>query len=455
VIVLDEKTVAGGESGRTSAHLSSAIDDRFRHIEHKHGLANARLLYESHARAIDEIERIVREEAIECEFQRIDGFLFAGEGQARQELEAEYEAARRCGVEGVELLERPPASGVVARPCIRFAGQARFHPLLYLEGLAGAIERLGGTIALGSRVVDLAGDGPVTARLDTGASVEAGAGIAATNVPSPINNWMGLYLKQAAYRSYVVGLEAPEGVADALYWDMADPYHYVRLESLEGRPVLLVGGEDHKTGQPGEHPGQERFERLARWAQSWFPGTGAVVARWSGQVNEPDDGIAFIGRVPTRDHKACHVITGDSGMGLTHGTLGAMLVRDLVLGHENPWAEIYDPARRPWQAPGEFVRENLNAAGQLADYVTGGDEASTDSIAPGCGAVVREGLTKIAAYRDGSGLLHRRSAICPHLKCVVRWNDTEKSWDCPCHGSRFDAQGKLIIGPAIDDLPPA
>lgn len=453
VVVLDEKQVAGGETGRTSAHLASALDDRFAAMSSRHGVEATRLMYQSHAAAIDQIERIVVEESIECGFARLDGFLFGVEGGRDGQLEEELEAARRAGVEGVELCQSPP-SGVLARACIRFPGQARFHPVRYMRGLAEAVERLGGAILCGSRVMELSGDGPVTARLNSGQSVTADVGIAATNIPTPINNWVGIYTKQASYRTYVIGMEVERGaVGDALYWDMADPYHYVRLERASGLDILLVGGEDHKTGQIGARDGDARFRALEEWARAWFPGARRVVSRWSGQVAEPDDGAAFIGRVPTRGHKACYVITGDSGMGLTHGTLGAMLVRDLVLGRSNPWERVYDPARGAWSAAGEFVKENVNAAAQLKDYLKPGEVGSVREIAPGCGAVVRDGLSRLAVYRDPQGTVHTRSAVCPHLKCVVRWNDTEKSWDCPCHGSRFEATGKLIMGPAVDDLP--
>lgn len=456
VIVIDEKPVGGGESGRTSAHLASAIDDRFAHIERVHGLAAARTAYQSHAAAIDFIEAVVAEESIDCDFARIDGLLFAGDDKPDDSLDEEFEAARRAGVAGVERLARPPAAGVLARPCLRFPRQARFHPLKYLVGLAAAAEGLGVTIHCGTRVMDLSGDGPVRATTRSGHIVTAEAGIAATNVPTPINNWAGIYLKSASYRTYVVGLEIAAGsVGDALYWDMLDPYHYVRLGRFGGRSVLLVGGEDHKTGQHGDGAAPtDRFERLAAWAREWFPSAGGVVARWSGQVCEPDDGLGLIGRVPSREHAACYVISGDSGMGLTHGTLGAMLVSDLILGRPSPWEQVYDPERTPLRAPGAFVRENANAAAQLADYLTPGEVSSEDEVARGTGAIVREGLHKLAVYRDRDGRLHRCSAVCPHLKCIVRWNAVEESWDCPCHGSRFDARGRLIMGPSTNDLRP-
>lgn len=454
VIVLDEKPVGGGETGRTSAHLASALDDRFHVMEQSHGLDAVRLMYEGHATAINRIEEIVRDEAIDCDFARLDGFLFAGEGVDEKTLEEEFNAASRAGVEGVELIRSPLSFGPDGGRCIRFPGQARFHPLRYLAQLAAVLDRLGVRIFIGNRVTDLSGNGPVDAKLDSGRMVHASAGIAATNVPTPINNWMGIYTKEAAYRTYMIGMEVPaDRVPDALYWDMEDPYHYVRLERERDRCILLVGGEDHKTGQE-QKTQAEAFDRLERWARRWFPGVTNVTHRWSGQVSEPEDGLGYAGRVPTHGNQACYAITGDSGMGLTHGTLGAMIVTDLILPRANRWEALYSPARKPWSAIGAFVKENVNAAAQLTDHVKGSDVANETEIERGSGAVMRDGVSLVAVYRDEEGELHRTSAVCPHLKCVVRWNGVERSWDCPCHGSRFDCHGKLIIGPAISDLPP-
>jgi glycine/D-amino acid oxidase-like deaminating enzyme/nitrite reductase/ring-hydroxylating ferredoxin subunit len=455
VIVLDEKPIAGGESGRTSAHLASAIDDRFTRMERLHGEDAATLHSASHAAAIDLIERIALEESIDCGFTRLNGMLFLGEGQPVELINDEFAAARRAHVPGVARLNCASSPGLPERPCLQFPNQARFHPLKYLVGLAGALHRLGVHIYCGERVVDLAGNGPATARLRSGNTVTASWGVAATNVPSPINNWTGIYTKIAPYRTYVAAFELlPGAVTDALYWDMLDPYHYVRIEPGRPRDTLIVGGEDHKTGQPGGEPldRSDRFDRLASWTRAWFPAAGEMVHRWSGQVSEPNDGMAFIGQVPTRQHDACYVITGDSGMGLTHGTLGAIIVSDLILGRDNPWAALYNPARKPLAAAGEFLRENLNAAAQLSDHFTTGELSSADQLPRGHGALIRDGLRKLAVYRDADGELHTRSATCPHLGCVVQWNPIERSWDCPCHGSRFDARGGLITGPAVDDL---
>jgi Rieske Fe-S protein len=139
-------------------------------------------------------------------------------------------------------------------------------------------------------------------------------------------------------------------------------------------------------------------------------------------------------------------------MGLTHGTLGAALVTDLIQGRPNPWKALYDPTRRPTGDAGTFVKENLNAAATMRDRLTPGEVDSAEDVQPGCGAIVRRGLHKVAVHRDADGRLHQRSAVCPHLGCIVRWNAVEASWDCPCHGSRFDATGEQMTGPAVEDL---
>jgi Rieske Fe-S protein len=192
------------------------------------------------------------------------------------------------------------------------------------------------------------------------------------------------------------------------------------------------------------------FLSLETWAMEKFSMVGETRYRWSGQVQEPADGLAFIGRAPTKGENV-YVITGDSGMGLTHSTIGGLLLTDLIMGRPNPWEALYDPSRKILNA--EFVRENANVVAQYKDLVTSGEFKSVDEIPAGHGAVMREGLSKIAVYRDPAGKVHRHSAICTHLQCVVQWNPTEKSWDCPCHGSRFDPDGKVLMGPAIDDLP--
>ena len=275
--------------------------------------------------------------------------------------------------------------------------------------------------------------------------------VVATN--TPVNDRVAIHTKQAPYVTYVIGVQVPrDSVTRALYWDTGDPYHYVRLESDKQKPydLLIVGGEDHKTGQAND--GDERYGRLEQWTRERFPQMHEVEFRWSGQVMEPADGLAFIGRNPL-DEDNVYIATGDSGQGMTHGTIAGMLLTDLIQGRKNKWKDLYSPSRIRLKAIPEYASENINVAGQYAGYVTAGDIKSDSELKRGEGAIMREGIGKIAVHRDHAGNLHKLSAICPHLGCVVAWNSSEETWDCPCHGSRFSAEGRVYQGPANSDLP--
>ena len=450
VVVLDDGPIGGGETGRTTAHLSNALDDRYYEIERIHGEHGARMAAESHTAAINRIEEIVRLEAIDCDFTRLDGYLFLGGDDKAEELDREHAAAHRASLSDVERLERVPVGFHDFGPCLRFPRQGRFHILKYLGGLARAIVRDGGRIHTGSHVNEIVSgkDGALAhVKTEGGQTVRSGAIVVATN--SPVNDWVKMHTKQAPYRTYVIGARVPSGsVPDALYWDTPDPYHYVRLQRDDRHDVLIVGGEDHKTGQA--HDMEARFASLEEWTREHFPMADAVDYRWSGQVMEPVDYMGFIGRNPGNDD--IYIATGDSGNGMTHGTIAGILIPDLLMGRDNPWTKLYDPSRISVRAAPEFAKENLNVAAQYVDYVTPGDVGSVDAIPRGEGAVLRRGRAKVAVYRDESGVLHERSAVCTHLYCIVDWNHAEKTWDCPCHGSRFDAYGKVVNGPAVSDL---
>lgn len=451
VVVLEDGVVASGETGRTTAHLSFALDDRYIELERLHGERGAQLAAESHQTAVTQIETIVREENIDCDFSRLDGYLFSGPGQDIEELDEELEAAQRAGVPGVRRVDRAPIEGFNTGAALLFPNQGQFHPLKYMAGVAAAIERLGGRIHTRTHVVSIEGGERPWVKTEGGQTIRANAVVVATN--SPVNDWLTIHTKQAPYRTYVIGALVPKGaIPKALYWDTLDPYHYVRLQPhSDTHDCLIVGGEDHKTGQADDT--ESRFDRLEAWTRKVFPHVQVVEYRWSGQVMEPVDGLAFIGRNPGDEN--VYIATGDSGHGMTHGTIAGMLIRDLIHNRDNEWTKIYDPARKSVKSLGEFTKENLNVAAQYVDYVTGGDVKDADEIANGSGAVLRRGLQKIACYKDDSGVVHELSAICPHLGCVVDWNKTEKTWDCPCHGSRFTALGKVVNGPANSDLTPA
>jgi glycine/D-amino acid oxidase-like deaminating enzyme/nitrite reductase/ring-hydroxylating ferredoxin subunit len=442
VVVLEDGPIGGGETGRTTAHLSNALDDRYHVLERIHGTEGARIAAASHAAAIDRIESIVRQEAIDCHFRRLDGYLFVPPGDSLDVLDAEVEAARRAGIADIVRLPRAPLESLDTGPCLRFPRQGQFHPILYLNGLAAALERAGGRIFGRTHVTGVEAGPPAQVATASDRTVTADFVVCATN--TPVIDWLVIHSKQAAYRTYAIGARVAGAVPIALYWDTADPYHYVRLAG----DILIVGGEDHKTGQ--EDDGVDRFARLEHWTRGRFP-IGAVEFRWSGQVMEPVDGLGYIGRNPA-DKGHVFVATGDSGHGMTHGTIAGILITDLIVGRSNEWQKLYDPSRKSLRSVGEYLKENLNVAKQYADYVTPGEVRSEDEIRPGHGAVIRERLKKFAVSRDDSGTLHRASAVCPHLGCIVHWNSLERTWDCPCHGSRFGVDGKVLNGPALGGL---
>jgi glycine/D-amino acid oxidase-like deaminating enzyme/nitrite reductase/ring-hydroxylating ferredoxin subunit len=451
VVLIEDGALGSGETGRTTAHLSNALDDRYFDLERMHGEEGARLAADSHTAAIAQIESIVHHENIACDFTRLHGYLFLAPGDTPATLERERIAALRAGVLNVRLLPQAPLSAFDTGPCLQFPRQAQFHPLAYLSALGRLIGERGGRIFTGTHVAEVKGGERCRVTTDGGATVTAGAAVVATN--TPINDRLVIHTKQAPYRTYAIALRVPAGAVPlALYWDTADPYHYVRLQRIaDGEELLIVGGEDHKTGQAQDT--EARFGRLEAWARERFPVGGEVAFKWSGQVMEPTDGLAYIGANPVHSQNV-YVVTGDSGHGMTHGTLAGMLLRDLILGRENPWASLYDPARKATHSIGEYARENLNVVKQYADFVTRGEVHSAAEIAPGSGALMRHGMTKLAVYRDPEGAVHAYSAVCPHAGCIVRWNATEKSWDCPCHGSRFDPHGHVVNGPANSGLSP-
>lgn len=457
VVLIDDGPIGGGETSRTTAHLTAALDDRYYSIEKMHGEEGARIAAESHMSAIHRIETIASMEDIECDFQRVEGYLFLGGKDTRKDLERELEATHRAGIADTQLVDRIPFSFWDSGPALRFPRQATFHPLKYLKGLTRAILRDGGKIYTGVHAEKIVDGVPARVTTENGRVISADHVVVCTN--TPVNDWLIIHSKQAAYRTYVIGARIPKGsVPNGLYWDTPDPYHYIRLQPGEDKSgseldydVLIVGGEDHKTGQAEDT--DQRFASLEQWARERFPMIERVDYRWSGQIIEPVDYMAYIGKNPGGDEHIW-IATGDSGNGMTHGTIAGIILNELVQGRKHQWARLYDPARVRLRAAPEYVRENANVAEQYKDYFTGGEASEVAAIKTGEGAVIGRGKGKIAVYRDDAGGIHQRSAICTHLYCIVRWNDTEKTWDCPCHGSRFDPYGKVVNGPAITELSP-
>ncbi|MEP7094669.1 MAG: FAD-dependent oxidoreductase, partial [Flavobacterium sp.] len=234
---------------------------------------------------------------------------------------------------------------------------------------------------------------------------------------------------------------------------VSQPYHYVRLENFDDTyDLLIAGGEDHKTGQADEEeiPETTRYDKLEAWTRKYFPMLDEISYRWSGQVMEPVDSLGFMGKNPGDDN--IYIITGDSGNGMTHTTIGAMIISDIITGKENKWEDLYSPSRISIKASLDFLKEAGNMASQYLDWIKATDLENTADLPPGEGGVLTSGLKKIAVYRDYDNTLSAFSAVCPHLGCIVKWNPDEKSFDCPCHGSRFAADGTVTNGPALTNL---
>jgi len=447
VVVIDRGPIAGGMTARTTAHLSAYCDDGFRELIRMRGLETAKRWYESQSASISRIESITGMLRADCDFRRVDGYLFLSPETEHDILEAEFIA---CGQVGMPTLKQKgvPFTGQEATPALRFPAQATFHPMKYLSALATAIRAAGGRFIANTPVVQVEeNEAGVRVRTMGGHSIGASHAVVATN--APINDRFAIHTKQAPYRTYAAAFEAPHGaLPDALYWDTLDPYHYVRLQPGEEFDVVIVGGEDHKTGESDD--GDERILSLSAWMRNLLPGLGREVARWSGQVLEPIDYVGFIGLNPNETR--VFVATGDSGQGMTHGVVAGMLISDLILRGKSPWQETYDPARKPMMATAEFLKENLTAVKSIAEHLLPGEVASYDDLQPGKGGIVNDGLQKIAAYRDEGGTLMACSAACTHLGCQLRWNSFERCWDCPCHGSQFAPSGEALNAPSVEPL---
>ena len=450
VTVVDRGRPARGMTARTSAHLACEIDDCNVDLIKVRDVEAARLYYASQSAAIDRIEEICGAEGIDCDFARVDGWFVPAWPEDVEHLRKELAASLQAGFPDAEWVEHGPAAWGDS-PAIRFPRQARFHPLKYLYGLL-AVLRARGVEIYGNTAIDALeeSDDTVVARTGDGRSVTAGAVVVATN--SPFHLGVPIHTKQAPYRTYVIAAPVPKGsVPDALIWDTLDPgYHYVRLQPGAEHDVVIVGGEDHKTGEEADVA--ERCARLEHWARERFPGMGEATHRWSGQVMEPADYVPFIGLSP--QHERVWLVTGDSGEGLTTGVVASLMLREQVNGGEHPWGRLYDPSRKMLHGLREYLSENLDAAKHWAAHLRDGEIESLEALAPGQGAIAKIDGEAVAAYRSPEGQLRLFSAACTHVGCVVRWNGFEGCWDCPCHGSQFSVHGEPLQGPAHKPLAP-
>jgi glycine/D-amino acid oxidase-like deaminating enzyme/nitrite reductase/ring-hydroxylating ferredoxin subunit len=448
VIVLDRGLLGRGITSRTTAHLTFSHDDTYDEVISKHGEEYAKQAFESQRAAIGRLDEIQQAEDIACDFVRTDGYLFAPKSDDVSMLEGEIEACHKLGFSGVEWARGLAVKGPYAR-ALRFPDQAHFHPLKYLYGVIAALKKAKKVrFFANSPVVSLEERGAAVRLKTPDGSISANHAVVATN--SPIANRIVVHDKQAPYRTYAFAAEIKRGsLPDALYWDTEDPYHYVRLQpGKNGKDYIIVGGEDHKTGEAND--AEDRFEKLKAWGKEYFPMIGKITHRWSGQVLDPIDYLPFVGKNPGQEH--IFIATGDSGQGFTNGPLAGLILSGLIVSGRHKWAKLHDPSRKTASAVSNFVRENVTPMKNYAGYVTPGEISAEREVKRGEGAIMREGLAKIAVYRDPRGKIHKRSASCTHTGCLVHWNSFEKCWDCACHGSHFSPTGDVLNAPAMSAL---
>lgn len=450
VAVLERARLAQIDTGHTSAHLTMVTDRRLTDLERAFGRDHAQAVWDAGLAAISEIDTIVREEQIDCNFAWVPGYLHQpigdGSRNGAKEFEAEAELGQSLGFDATFLRDVPFVGG----PGVLFPNQARFHPRRYLAAVAQAVSDRGGMI-FERTTADEFGDEPLSVSAN-GHRITCGTIVLATH--TPLTGTTGMIpamlfqTKLALYTSYVITARVPRGVVpDALMWDTADPYHYLRLEPRGDHDLIVFGGQDHKTGQAEDT--NVCFDRLERTLRSMLNSV-EIIHRWSGQVIETTDGLPYVGE--TADHQ--FAATGYSGNGMTFGTLAAMMATDYVLGRKNPWTELFEPSRKKLRgALWDYIRENKDYPYyMIRDRFAGAEGRERRSVPRGSGCVLQIDGRKVAVYRHPSGATIERSAICTHMGCTVDWNEAEHTWDCPCHGSRFEPDGKVIAGPAETPL---
>ena len=452
VALIERERCAQVDTGHTTAHLTMVTDERLPALVKRFGRDHAQAAWDAGLAAIGQIDAIVGELDLKCDFAWVPGYVHAPIGQRADgdagvaELRDEALLAGELGFD-VTLVDEVPFAG---GPGLRFDGQARFHPRKYLAGLARAIADRGGMIFEHSAAESFC-DEPRSVGCN-GHTLTCRDIVLATHTPLTGNTGLLsatlFQTKLSLYTSYAVGGRVAKGrIPDALFWDTADPYHFLRIDPHRDHDEVIFGGEDHKTGQADDTAAC--FARLERTLAA-IAGGVEITHRWSGQVIETADGLPYIGE--TAPHQFAG--TGYSGNGMTFGTLAGMMAADAIAGRANPWRGLFDPSRKTLGGLWDYVKENKDYPYYLLrDRFAGGEGKSLRSVPRGAGRVLDLGGKAVAVYRDERGAVTKKSAVCTHMGCNVEWNGAERTWDCPCHGSRFKTDGAVIAGPAESPLP--
>jgi glycine/D-amino acid oxidase-like deaminating enzyme/nitrite reductase/ring-hydroxylating ferredoxin subunit len=433
VAVLEARRIGRQVTGRSTAKITTQHGLIYRHLIDTFGIDRAQRYAEANRRGAEQIAGWIDQLGIACDLERKDAYAYTCSRTQRQQVEAEAEAAGRVGFD-CELLDRAPLPFDTAA-ALRFSDQAQFNPAKYLVGLALAIEAAGGRIFENSRMVSVKTDDQWQVTGEAG-RIDAKQIVIATNLPiaGAIE-----YDSRAQPRCHIaMAFRAPhDSVVDGMFIGVDEPTHSLRMGRDDEGALLIALGPKFNTGQDGDVA--KRFRELDRWVRKSFD-VGDVAWRWANEDYDTADRVPFVG-APSDKEPGLYVATGFNGWGISNGTAAGMLIADKIRGRSNPWMQLYDP-RRP--SPKDFVRggKTQSSVSHIGD------------IAPGEGGVLTLGKQKVAVWKDDAGRPHAVSASCTHKGCVVTWNNAERTWNCPCHGSMFQADGRVVHGPAVKPLPP-
>jgi glycine/D-amino acid oxidase-like deaminating enzyme/nitrite reductase/ring-hydroxylating ferredoxin subunit len=444
-LLLESKNIGFGTTGGTSAHLNTFLDATYLEIDSDFGKEVSGMLASASKRMIAYIESNVDELGIDADFEYRDGYLFSQNEKETKQLIAIFSSSREAGIEVVDAKEN--GLPIAFEHCLKFSSQAQFHPLKYIQGIAKAFRELGGAILEDVFITDLEKEDHLHLAISSQGMFKAQNIIWATHIPPGINI---LSLRNAPYRSYVIAVRLKgDDYPNCLSYDMKEPYHYFRSHEINGKKYLLIGGEDHKTGH-GD-PEQALLD-LETYARDHFE-IESIDYRWSSQYYIPVDGLPYIGKLPGGD-EGIYVATGFNGNGMIFGSLSGEILTDLILGKENELAKVLSPSRlKPISGFSEFIKENADVAYRfVADRFGNELLDSVRELANGEGRVADVNGEKLAVYKNEHGDVSALSPVCTHAGCIVNWNPTEKSWDCPCHGGRFSIDGHVVTGPPRKNL---
>jgi glycine/D-amino acid oxidase-like deaminating enzyme/nitrite reductase/ring-hydroxylating ferredoxin subunit len=444
VAVLEKGVVSGAATGMSTAKASALQESLLSQVRKIAGTDALQAYVRANVAALERMDALVREHAIDCSWERLPDYTYAGDESQVSTVDQIVEAGQEAGLPVERVTDVPLPFAVPA--AVRLDGQAQFQPATYTRALAELVDGDGSAVYESTMVTGVSPNAPYEVEVEGGVTVRARHVVVATQYP--LLDRGVFFARLEATRSYIVaGRVKEEPAPDAMLITAGQPTRSVRRWG----EWLLIGGEGHQTGASKADP--ERYEQLIEFGRRHY-GITDFPYRWSTQDGMPIDHVPYIGRY----HPSAEGLWAAGGFqkwGMTNGTVAAMIISDLIAGRENPYAAHFDPNRARVRSAPKLAQLNLLAGLHFfGDRLKPADVSSSSDVPAGEARVVRSGLGKVGVYRDESGGLHAVSLRCTHLGCLTKWNDAERSWDCPCHGSRFDPDGKVLAGPAVKPLEP-